>query len=45
MTCPHCSSDDVERIGHQWVCRCCSKAWLAFTRADLELLKAFGIAA
>lgn len=45
MTCPHCDSDDVERIGHLWVCRCCARAWLAFTRTDLVLLKVLGIAA
>ena len=35
---------DVERVGHQWVCSCCAKAWAAFTRADAHLLRLFGIA-
>lgn len=44
VTCPHCGSEDVERIGHQWVCSCCAKCWLALTRADAFLLRLFGIA-
>jgi len=44
VTCPHCGSDEPERIGHQWYCPCCGKAWLAFTRADAFLLRLFGIA-
>lgn len=45
VTCPYCGSEDVERVGHQWVCACCAKAWAAFTRADEHLLRLFGIAA
>ena len=45
VTCPYCGSEDVERVGHQWVCSCCAKAWTAFTRADEHLLRLFGIAA
>ena len=44
MDCPFCTSDDVERVGADWVCRCCSKAWKAFTKADVGLLRLFGIA-
>ena len=43
-TCPYCGSEDVERVGHQWVCSCCAKAWKAFTKADVGLLRLFGIA-
>jgi len=42
VTCPYCGSEDVERVGHQWVCACCAKAWAAFTRADAHLLRLFG---
>ncbi len=43
--CPYCGSEDVERVGADWVCRCCAKAWKAFTKADVGLLRLFGIAA
>ena len=45
MECPFCTSDDTERVGHQWLCRCCSKAWLAYTLADCALLAVLCIAA
>ena len=45
VTCPYCGSEDVERVGHQWVCACCAKTWAALTRADVGLLRLFGIAA
>ena len=45
VTCPYCGSEDVERVGADWVCRCCAKAWKAFTKADVGLLRLFGIAA
>lgn len=43
MICPFCASEDTERIGHQWVCNCCARAWLAFSRADAAFLRAWGI--
>tara|TARA_R110000868_G_scaffold27580_2_gene104438 strand:+ start:1328 stop:1465 length:138 start_codon:yes stop_codon:yes gene_type:complete len=45
MTCPHCTSENVERVGHQWLCNCCAKAWIAWTRADHALLAVLGIEA
>lgn len=44
VTCPYCGSDDTERVGHQWLCNCCSRCWLAYTHADLFLLSVLCIA-
>ncbi len=32
--CPFCTSDDVERDGQHWFCRCCAKRWLAYSKSD-----------
>lgn len=29
MTCPHCHSADVEKVGHIYYCNCCSKSFKA----------------
>lgn len=43
--CQFCDSPNVERIGHEWFCNTCGRAWLAFTRQDARFLEVMKVSA